>query len=102
MEKFKIPLINCEVELILTWSKNCVLVDMTEANHPPDELEFKIADTKLYVPLVTLSKEIDIKVLEQTFFDLPVKNEEEAYEKIIEMSNSNDYTTGSLLDLTYF
>ena len=33
------------------------------------------------------------------FFDLPVKIEEEAYEKIIEMSNNNDYTTGNLLDL---
>ena len=29
-----IPLINCEVELILAWSKNCVLFDMTLANHP--------------------------------------------------------------------
>ena len=33
---------------------------------------------------------------------MPVKNEEEAYEKIIEMSNSNDYTTGNLLDFGYF
>ena len=32
------------------------------------------------------------------FFDLPVKNEEEAYEKIIEMSKNNDYATGNLLD----
>ena len=31
-----------------------------------------------------------------------VKNEEEAYEKIIEMSNNNDYTTGNLLDFGYF
>ena len=30
-----IPLINCEVELILTWPKNCVLADMTPANHLP-------------------------------------------------------------------
>ena len=45
-----IPLINCEVELILTWSKNCVLVDMTERDTEgddpeivaPTELEFKI------------------------------------------------------------
>ena len=37
-----------------------------------------------------------------SFFDLPVKNEEEAYEKIIEMSNNNDYTTGNLLDFAYF
>ena len=36
------------------------------------------------------------------FFDLPVKNEQEAYEKIIEMSNNNDYTTGNLLDFGYF
>ena len=50
-----IPLINCQVELILTWSKNCVLADMTPANHPPTELNFKITDTKLYVPVVTLS-----------------------------------------------
>ena len=33
---------------------------------------------------------------------MPAKNEEEAYEKIIEMSNNNDYTTGNLLDFGYF
>ena len=33
---------------------------------------------------------------------MPVKNEEEAYEKIIEMSDNNDYTTGNLLDFGYF
>ena len=33
------------------------------------------------------------------FFDLPVKNEEEAYEKIID---NNDYTTGNLLDYAYY
>ena len=70
-----IPLINCEVELILTCSKNCVLVDMTERdtgnNNDPAAivaltgLEYKIADTKLYVSVVTLSKENDVKLLEQ-------------------------------------
>ena len=68
-----IPLINCEVELILTWSKNCVLADMTRRNAQGDNpaivaptgLEFKITDTKLYVPVVTLSKENDTKLLEQ-------------------------------------
>ena len=70
--RLSIPLINCEVELILTWSKNCVLADMTrrnaQDNNPaivsPRGLEFKITDTKLYVPVVTLSKENDIKLLE--------------------------------------
>ena len=33
---------------------------------------------------------------------MPVKNEEEADEKIIDMSNNNDYTTGHLLDFAYF
>ena len=60
-----IPLINSEVEIILTWSKNFVLADITVANNAPTGLEFHIKDTKLYVPLVTLSKENDIKLLEQ-------------------------------------
>ena len=185
-----IPLINCEVELILTWSKNCVLADMTvnvAANSvvvAPSGAAFKITDAKLNVPVVTLSKENDKKLLEQlksrfkrtikwnkyrsqmtvqpqnnnlnylidptftnvnrlfvlsfqriagennttknhrdsfshyyvpnarikdfnvlidgkSFFELPVKNEEEAYEKIMDMSNNNYYTTGNLLDFTY-
>ena len=33
---------------------------------------------------------------------MPVKNEEEAYEKVIKMSNNNDYTTSNLLDFAYF
>ena len=187
-----IPLINCEVELILTWFKNCVLIDKITRNanynadpivyeiNNPEDATFQITDTKLYVPVVTLSKENNIKLLEKlksgfkktikwnkyrsqmtiqnnnnnlnylidptftnvnrlfvlsfprnnntdsrysysnyyvpkvkisdfnvlidgrSFFDLPVKNEEEAYEKIIEMSNNNDYTTGNLLDYAYY
>ena len=71
MEKFNIPLINCEVELIVTWSKNCVLTDMTvnvDADPAIAALSgaiFEITDTKLYVPVVTLSKENDTKLLEQ-------------------------------------
>ena len=61
----KIPLINCDVEVILTWTKNCVLADMRVANNPPTALGFQIKDTKLYVPVVTLSKESDIKLLEK-------------------------------------
>ena len=58
-------MINCEGELILTGSKNCVLANMTAANNSPTELEFQITDTKLYVPVVTLPKENDKKLLEQ-------------------------------------
>ena len=64
-----IPLINCEVELVLTWFKNCVLLDKSarEANYAvdpniyeidnPENAIFEITDTKLYVPTATLSKE---------------------------------------------
>ena len=64
-------LINCEVELLLTWSKNCALADMTAnaAANPaivaPTGLEFKITNTKLYVPLVTLSTKNDNNFLKQ-------------------------------------
>ena len=40
--------------------------------------------------------------MEKSFFDLPGKNEEEAYENIMDMSNNNDCTTGNLLDFVYF
>ena len=185
-----IPLINCKIESILTWSKNCVLADMAERDAgsnkdppaivAPADIEFEIIDTKLYVPVVTLSAESDKRLLEQlksrfkrivkwnkrrlqmtiqpqnnnlnylidptftnvnrlfvlsfvrnaqgdhrdsfshcyvqnveikdfnvlidgrSFFDLPIKNEEEAYEKIMEMSRNKYYTTGNLLDFAYF
>ena len=187
-----IPLINCEVELILTWFKNCVLIDKSTAEadynadpnvyeiNNPEDATFKITDVKLFVPVVTLSKENDIKLLEQlktgfkrtikwnkyrsqmsiqpqnnnsnyiidptftnvnrlfvlsfprndntdsrysfsnyyvpknkindfnvlidgkSFFDLPVKDYEEANEKIIDLSNNTDYTTGNLLDYAYY
>ena len=60
-----IPLINCEIELMLTRSKNCVLADMTAANNPPIGLEFQITYTKLYVLVVNLSEKKDKKLLEQ-------------------------------------
>ena len=54
-----------------------------------------------YVPNIEI-KDFNVLIDEKSFFDLPVKNKEEAYEKIIEMSNNNDYTTGNLLDFAYF
>ena len=54
-----------------------------------------------YVPNARI-KDFNVLIDGKSFFDLPVKNEEEAYEKIIEMSRNNDYTTGNLLDFGYF
>ena len=55
-------LINCEVSLQLKWSKNCIQVAGTVANQNP---EFKITDTKLCVPVLTLSTQDNIKLLKQ-------------------------------------
>ena len=54
-----------------------------------------------YVPKVRVN-DFNVLIDGKSFFDLSVKNEEEAYEKIIEMSNNNDYITGNLLDFAYF
>ena len=53
-----------------------------------------------YVPKFVI-KDFNV-LIDGSFFNLPVKNEEEAYEKIIEMSNNNDYATDNLLDFTYY
>ena len=183
------PLINCEINLTLTWSENCVITSkatrdaesdanpaVTEINNPTGAI-FKIKDTKLYVPVITLSTEDNNKLLYQLnlgfkrtikwnkyysemtnqaktynlnylivptfiivkrlfvlsfknendgasyskyyipnieikdfnvlienkiFFNIPIKNKEETYEKIIEISKNSDYTTGNLLDYEYF
>ena len=184
------PSISCEVSLALSWSANCVITslqkrlvtaaqgdNLTVYGDSPTNATFKITDTKMYVPVVTLSAENDNKLLDQLktgfkrtmqwnkyrsemsnqttnnnlnylidptftdvnrlfvlsfenendrvsfskyyvskvevkdfnvlidgkpFFKIPVKNKEEAYEAIIEMSKNNDYTAGNLLDYEYF
>ena len=53
------PLINCEVNLILTWSKDCVITNSE------GEAKFAITETKLYVPVVTLSTKDNTKLLQQ-------------------------------------
>ena len=55
----KMPLINCKIKLNLTWKKECVL------STGYDEAVFIINDTKLYVPVVTLSKEDNKDFIEQ-------------------------------------
>ena len=54
-----------------------------------------------YEPNIEI-KDFNVLIDGKSFFDLQVKNEEEAYKKIIEMSRSNDYTTGNLMDFSYF
>ena len=56
----EIPLINCKITLILTWSENCVLSDA-----PNQVTKFPTTDTKLYVPVLILSTQDDAKLLQQ-------------------------------------
>ena len=66
------PLISCEVSLELKWNKNCVITSLQEVqvdagppvvNGSPTGATFAISDCKLYVPVVTLSKDDEIKLL---------------------------------------
>ena len=53
--------------------------------------------SKYYVPTAEI-KDFNVLINDKSFFDSPIKNKEEAYEKIIEMSRNNDCTKGNLLD----
>ena len=69
-------------------------------------LAYRTADNRqsfsqLYLPNVMV-KDFNVVIDKLAFFDLPIKTEEEAYEKIIEISRNNEYTTGNLLDYGYF
>ena len=174
-----IPLINCEITLILSWYKECVLVGRAFRGPPaaaanrinsPTDAKFEITHCKLYVPVVTLLAENENKLLEQlksgfritikwnkyishmsnqnknnnlnylidptfsnvnrlddrtsyykyyvpsveikyynvlidgnVFFELPIKNIEETYEKNIQITDhSGYYTRGNFLDYEYF
>ena len=63
------PLINCEITVILSWYKECALVGRAFRGPPAAAInspaKFEITDCKLYVPVVTLSAENDQKLLEQ-------------------------------------
>ena len=58
----EMPLINCEVNLILTWSSTCVIASAINANQAAT---FAITDTKIYVPVVTLSTQENTKFFQQ-------------------------------------
>ena len=77
-----ILLINAEIELILTWSQNCILTGRAHKNaieeggdpateptfnaiNTPSDLKFNITDCKLYVPVVTLQSEYENKLYEE-------------------------------------
>ena len=96
-----IPFINCKIELILAWSKNCALADMTvraagNNNDPPaivalTGLEFQITASKLYVPVVTLSTENDKKLLKQLKLGFKTTIKWNRYRSQITIQVQNNY-----------
>ena len=101
------PLINCEINLFLTWSENCFLTNRahrekaigtgTDQNSQFPEIDnptgtaFKITDTKLHVPVVTLSTENNNECLEQlrTGFKRTIKCNKCRSEMTNQAKNSN-------------
>lgn len=76
-----LPLINCEVNLILTWSENCVITKIEVPGENPADFDntqtgvmLVITDAKLYVPVVTFST-LDDNLLQQlkTWFKRTMK-----------------------------
>ena len=75
----EIQLINCEVELKLTWYKNYVISSAT------GETKFAITETKLYVLVVTLSREDSAKLLQQLKSNFERKTNWNKYESSIHL-----------------
>ena len=55
-KSLEMPLINCKIRLELNWSKDCVMSTIADTT-------FKITNTKLYVPIVTLSSKDNVKLV---------------------------------------
>ena len=84
-----------------------ILIDPTFTNvNRSFVLTYQIANdrqsfSQFYLPNVMI-KDYNVIIDKLAFFDLPIKTEEEAYEKIIDISRNNEYPTGNLLDYDYF
>ena len=78
-----------------------VLSFKNDKNDDDDDGSVRTSFKKYYVPKVEV-KEFNVLTDGKRFFEIPVKNKEEAYEAIIEMNKNNYDTTGNLLDYEYF
>ena len=84
----EMPLINCEINLILTWSSTCVLVSTNVQNQ---NATFEITDTKLYVSVVTLSTQENPKFLQQLSFQGVNRLSVLAFENDDNRTSSDEY-----------
>ena len=89
--------LNYLIDSTFTNVNRLFVLSFSRNNNPDNRDSF----SDYYIPNVEI-KDFNVLIDGESFFDLPVKNEEEAYEKIMDISNNNDYTTGNLLDFGYF
>ena len=84
-----------------------ILIDPTFTNvNRLFVLAYRTADNRqsfsqFYLPNVMV-KDYNVIIDKLAFFDLPITTEKEEYEKTIDISKNNEYTTGNLLDYDYF
>ena len=83
----EMDLINCEINLDLNWSENCVIV----ANNTDQDATFSITDTKLCVPVVTLLTQDNAKLLEQLKSGLKRTINQNKYELKVLTERQNQY-----------
>ena len=81
----EMSLINCEINLILTWHANCTVFEGNRV------MTFTITDTKLYVPVVTLSTQDNAKLLQQLKSGLKWTINWNKYQPIVTISAPNPY-----------
>ena len=89
--------LNYLIDATFTNVNRLFVLSFTRTNASDDRDSF----SGYYVPKVE-DKDLNVLIVGKSFFDSPVKNEEKTYEKIVKMSNNNDYITGNLLDFGYF
>ena len=81
-------LINCEINLILTWSANCVIVSTDVANK---DATFSITDTKLYVLVVTLAAQDNTKLHQELKSGFKIIINWNKYQQKSEFLGQNQY-----------
>ena len=82
------PLINCEINIILKWSEDWILISGCIDNQVP---KFEITDTKLYVPVVTLSTQENVKLLDQLKLSFKRTTNWNKYQSKVSIQTQNQY-----------
>ena len=89
--------LNYLIDPTFTTVNRLFVLSFPRNNNTDDRYSF----SNYYVPKVKVNY-FNVLTDGKSFFDLSVKNDEEAYEKIIDMSSNSAYTSGNLLDIAYY